>query len=38
MAWADRDAYLADPAFVRQPVEQLLSDGLRDARGAARST
>jgi gamma-glutamyltranspeptidase/glutathione hydrolase len=34
IAWADRGAYLADPAFVRQPIAQLLSKGYATQRRA----
>lgn len=34
IAWADRGAYLADPAFVRQPVAQLLSKDYAAQRRA----
>jgi gamma-glutamyltranspeptidase/glutathione hydrolase len=34
VAWADRNAYLADPAFVPQPVEQLLSAAYATSRRA----
>jgi gamma-glutamyltranspeptidase/glutathione hydrolase len=32
IAWADRGAYLADPAFVRQPIDQLVSKGYATTR------
>ena len=35
IAWADRGAYLADPAFVRQPITQLLSKDYAAQRRAA---
>lgn len=34
LAWADRDQYLADPAFVDVPVEALLSDTYLAERSA----
>jgi gamma-glutamyltranspeptidase/glutathione hydrolase len=34
IAWADRGAYLADPAFVRQPIAQLLSKDYAARRRA----
>ena len=34
VAWADRNAYLADPAFVPQPVEQLISKAYATSRRA----
>jgi gamma-glutamyltranspeptidase / glutathione hydrolase len=34
IAWADRGAYLADPAFVRQPIAQLLSKDYAAQRRA----
>jgi gamma-glutamyltranspeptidase / glutathione hydrolase len=34
IAWADRGAYLADPAFVRQPIAQLVSKEYAAARRA----
>jgi gamma-glutamyltranspeptidase / glutathione hydrolase len=34
VAWADRNAYLADPAFVRQPVAQLVSKAYATSRRA----
>ena len=32
LAYADRDRYLGDPAFVNEPIEGLLSAGYLDAR------
>lgn len=32
LAYADRDRYLGDPAFVKEPVEGLLSDAYLDQR------
>lgn len=32
IAWADRNAYLADPGFVPQPTEYLTSRGYADSR------
>ena len=32
LAYADRDRYLGDPAFVKEPTEGLLSPGYLDAR------
>jgi gamma-glutamyltranspeptidase/glutathione hydrolase len=32
LAYADRDRYLGDPAFVKEPVQGLLSPGYLDAR------
>jgi gamma-glutamyltranspeptidase/glutathione hydrolase len=32
LAYADRDRYLGDPAFVKEPVEGLLSDAYLDER------
>ncbi|HWI74742.1 MAG TPA: gamma-glutamyltransferase, partial [Baekduia sp.] len=34
IAWADRGAYLADPAFVRQPIAQLVSKDYAARRRA----
>jgi gamma-glutamyltranspeptidase/glutathione hydrolase len=34
LAWADRNAFMADPAFVDVPVEGLLSQDYADARSA----
>ncbi len=34
IAWADRGAYLADPAFVRQPIAQLVSKDYAAQRRA----
>ena len=34
IAWADRNAYLADPGFVPQPTEYLTSRGYADSRAA----
>jgi gamma-glutamyltranspeptidase/glutathione hydrolase len=34
IAWADRGQYLADPAFVRQPIAQLLDKGYAAQRRA----
>jgi gamma-glutamyltranspeptidase/glutathione hydrolase len=34
IAWADRGAYLGDPAFVRQPIAQLVSKDYAAARRA----
>ena len=34
IAWADRDAYIADPSFIRQPVAQLLSKTYAAGRRA----
>ncbi len=34
IAWADRNAYIADPSFIRQPVAQLLSKTYAAGRRA----
>ncbi|MGH8907285.1 MAG: gamma-glutamyltransferase, partial [Egibacteraceae bacterium] len=34
LAWADRNAFMADPAFLDVPVDGLLSQAYADARGA----
>ncbi|MCB9689921.1 MAG: gamma-glutamyltransferase [Alphaproteobacteria bacterium] len=37
LAWADREAYLADPAYVGVPVDAMLADDYLASRGALMS-